>query len=738
MGRVGSSYAADFLHLGKTSASSPRPSRTSGFGNGDDSASGDAALVNHAHGRFRGQEQELCQGGASRACNGKKQHALGLCKSMAGPESALTILPPLAKDGSLCNADHVQVGHAGGWRNRHSWEDDSGFPGRSAYGALGCVPLRQPPPPLFLGVRLPPWCRSASPAAYPLSEDGLTSELMDFSRYLQLTPHEEVSRARLLDYVQACVEELWGPFKIGCEPGATARVILYGSYAFGLSLPSSDIDVALTFPAEEAEDAARGSAEEGRENRASAALRISARRQALHLERLRDLARQLRKSAAFSALEVEIHDQCRVPRIHLRGTTRGGVSCDITTSFVSARVACIVARQRLWLQDSPLAVFLVRITKAAVKQWGLNEVFSGGLASTALYCLVLRFLAQMEQLCQHAQVEENLSPPRYEEAATTSATAFLPSPPQASLPPLPELSIPHSARGSCEAPIPTFTSATWAGRGGDTLIAAAAVPSYVPSWAVERMKYSLGKSTSLRDVKEDNALGLSGKTACSLSQWGRVRSACQEDKEADDEVDGYTQAGLSLSSGATTTATTPTAYTSACALSSSASDSHEGGAASVSATAIGPAHVDPAAKSESELPSAQELTRLAQARYGASPGRLLLKLWRFLSDDAFVTGYQVADAFGDDLVWCNGGEGCGLNVGCAQLPLMSSLEQATFASTASSDLSAATFRLPELLSLFRHSSASLEDMLWYQRYPWRTAPTMLSTVFVDPRLPTAS
>ncbi|KAG5488820.1 hypothetical protein JIQ42_00437 [Leishmania sp. Namibia] len=310
---------------------------------------------------------------------------------MTGSESAFAIPQPLVKEGGLCGMDLVQAYHAGGRCNRHLWRDGSGCLSSSAYGLPVCVSLLRPPLPPFPGVRLPAWCRAASVAAYPLSEDGLTSERVDFSRYLQLTSHEVEARARLLNYVRACVAEMWGPCKTGSEPGTAAQVLLYGSYALGLSLPSSDIDLALTFPAEEEDDAARCSAEEGGGDCASGAPAFSKKRQALHLERLHDPAGQLRKSATCSTLEIEVYDQCRVPRIHLRDMTGGGVSCDITTSFVSVRVACSVARQRLWLQGSPLAGFLVRITKAAVRQWGLNEVFSGGLASTALYCLVLRF-----------------------------------------------------------------------------------------------------------------------------------------------------------------------------------------------------------------------------------------------------------------------------------------------------------------------------------------------------------
>lgn len=672
-------------------------------------------------------------------CDNQQQHAAGVWKLMTRSQSASTTPPPLVIGDGTGNEDRAQPPHTGVRWTKHSWGKGNNCPAGSAYESfVGALLHRPPPTPPFPGVRLPVWCRSVSATGYPLSEDGLTNELLDFFHYLQLTSQEEAARERLLGYVQACVAELWGPCKTGSEAERTAQVMLYGSYALGLSLPSSDIDLALTFPAEEEVDVATIAVEERSGDRALAASATSTKRHALHLERLHHLAQQLRNSATFPELEVEVYDQCRVPRIHLRDTTRGCVSCDISSSFVSARVARIVARQRLWLQDSPLAAFLVRVTKAAVKQWGLHEVFWGGVASTALYCLVLRFLAQLEQLCHHAQVEENLSPPCYEEAAIAHTATQLSSLPCASPLSSPQLSMPHPTSESFAAPAPVPAGTASTACGVNRLSAATAIPSYVPSWAVNSRKYDVSKSSFLCDMDKDNALCPIGVTAFSFSHWDTMANACDEDREADDEVDGYTQAGLTRSSGAATTATTPTSRTTASTPTAAASEAHEGGIATASAALAPPVNADSAALREGGFPSAEGLTRIARSRYGASPARLLLKLWRFLSADAFASGYQVADVFGDDTVWCDSGEENDSAALPKQLPLMTSLELATFAGMASTDLSAASFRISELQALFRYSSTSLENMLRYQRYPQRTVPTMLSTIFVDPRLLTSS
>lgn len=706
----------------------------------DAAAQGSSASPGRSQRRGRGRRHAAGHRGDRNAVDAAAERGIDdkaltqACQSTAAPPM---VPPPLAMDNSMRGSEFAGADACSGrqWRGQ-AWTSGPHAPvsfSSLCAGGRG-VPLACPPPP-FPDLRLPPWCRSGTPTAYPLSEDGLTQELVDFFHYLQLNAHESAARSRLLGRVQAAVGELWG------TTSGAARVLLYGSYALGLSLPASDIDLVLTFPAEEQLDDAEGDPFPA----------AAKRRQELHLERLR-------RTQEYPPVQVDVYDQCRVPRIHLRDAVYGGISCDINSSFTSARVARTVARQRLWLQDSPLAAFLVRLTKAAVKQWGLNEVFGGGVASTALYCLVLRFLAQLEQLHRRdAVAEENLSPPRYDEVAATAACA--PSPFSAS----PTSSATASPRESpvtrgpaaeesisTTAPAPPAAATT-------TVLSAVAVsgPAYVPSWALKSKKYGLSKSSSLAEVDkhdlaarrdgarlaESGSLRSGSLTACSLSRWESASSVDGVKATAvagaggdDDEVDRYTQAGLTHSSGAPTTATTPVSRTAASTpplLPPPSSPSLPFECAKSSGTAPG---LKPCL-------SAEELTRLAQARYGASPARLLLKLWRFLSSDIFLSGYQVADVFGDDAVWAD----CGVLGQAAadaapsltvQLPSTSSLELATFAGAPSADLSAASFRIPDLLALFRCTSTSLENMLRFQRYPRRDSPTMLSTIFVDPRTPT--
>ena len=638
-----------------------------------------------------------------------------------------------------------------------------------------------PPPPPFPAVPLPAWCRSSSAVAYPLSEDGLTNELVDFFHYTQLTSAETAARARLLRCVEASVDQMWNcPSSASAAAAAataageakkTAHVSLYGSYALDLSLPSSDIDLVLSFPAEEHEQEKGGDAASLEDAEAGR------RRQRLHLERLHDLAEHLRHRSGLS-LQVEVYDQCRVPRIYLRDTSGAdGVSCDINSSLTSDRVARIVSRQQRWLRDAPLAAFLVRVTKAAVKQWGLNEVFAGGLPSTALYCLVLRFLAQAEQLHQHTRSEkENLSPPRYDEA-TQSASSL-----GASMSCSPLSSTSPTTNGT-PGTLPSASLGTFAVSAPMSATTVASIQLYVPSWA-QRSKNNnteasqptartLAGERASKEKAEGSDSAASVSAACSLGEWqdsarlekssdsrmirsvdlcsGVVEEEAEDGNSDDAEVDALTQEALTCTSCATSTASvTPTTRTAAStpppppptrSSSSSSFSAHSPCdfdvlARAPTSTAAGAETntVNAAAASTGDFPSAEELTRMAQARYGVSPARLLLKLWRSLSSEAFLSGYQVADVFGDDTVWATS-ELAGFSGKSSALPGVAAMELATYASRSSTDLSAPSFRLPDLLALFRCSCASLDNMLRFQRYPRWTAPTLLSTIFVDPRTP---
>lgn len=64
----------------------------------------------------------------------------------------------------------------------------------------------------------------------------LHTEIDHFYKYMQPTPIEHALRKSVIDRVNSTAQQIW--------PNASA--ILFGSYASGLTLPNSDIDLKVT------------------------------------------------------------------------------------------------------------------------------------------------------------------------------------------------------------------------------------------------------------------------------------------------------------------------------------------------------------------------------------------------------------------------------------------------------------------------------------------------------------
>ncbi|RNF23787.1 non-canonical poly(A) polymerase PAP2 [Trypanosoma conorhini] len=210
----------------------------------------------------------------------------------------------------------------------------------------------------------PAWRKEGS---YSPTETGLTMEILDFVSYVSLNAEERLRREELITTVRRVVTELWG---------SAARLVVYGSYALDLSIPSSDVDLTILFDDDKSPVASAAHGDD--------AIGVQTRR----LRRRHQLAQRL-TSMGF---RVNVYDFCRVPVLKLSDSF-SGLSCDINVSEINA-VEQVVSRQREWLSSSAEARELILITKAALKQWGLNSLFHGGLSATALYMLVFRFLEQ--------------------------------------------------------------------------------------------------------------------------------------------------------------------------------------------------------------------------------------------------------------------------------------------------------------------------------------------------------
>jgi hypothetical protein len=231
-------------------------------------------------------------------------------------------------------------------------------------------------------------------APYAFTLSSLSDELHDFVEYVTLNADEQISRRDLIHEVEEAAFSLWGAT-------TQARVVVYGSYALGVSLPTSDVDMAVVFrplPELSSGSSAAKSATHGESN-------IAVMTMSTHdlLCRLHQLSKKLNESPL---LRCSVIEQCRVPVVHIEDTW-SGMSGDVSMSVPD--LDAVVSMQKAWLRNnSPLAKELIVVTKAALKQWGLNSSFTGGLSSTCVYLLVQRFLAEQEvlQTCKHNQATD--------------------------------------------------------------------------------------------------------------------------------------------------------------------------------------------------------------------------------------------------------------------------------------------------------------------------------------------
>ena len=173
---------------------------------------------------------------------------------------------------------------------------------------------------------------------------------------------------------------------------------LFGSQAAGLETSTSDMDVVLLSPTRFSDSLLP-------ERRSRETDKLA---KADKVGFLYELARTL-TPAPFA--RVKVIGDASVPII--KGTTGRGVRCDISVGSEGGLRSSDMMRRSLAsiAELRPLVVFL----KLLLKEKGLNEVFTGGLSSYAIFHLVLSFLYAQSSAPTAPQ------PPR---PASVSATAF--------------------------------------------------------------------------------------------------------------------------------------------------------------------------------------------------------------------------------------------------------------------------------------------------------------------------
>jgi non-canonical poly(A) RNA polymerase PAPD5/7 len=202
---------------------------------------------------------------------------------------------------------------------------------------------RAPPPPELSRV---PWLHALKGISSPFLR--LHQEIVEFSRFVAPSPEEETARRDSIARIQSVVQSIW--------PGATLEV--FGSFATGLYLPTSDLDAVILHSG--CTDIPSG---------------------------LKALANALTRRNL--AKNMQVISKARVPIIKFE-ETESGYSFDI--SFDVANGPEAASNVRALMDSLPPMRPLVTVIKVFLQQRELNEVYSGGLGSYAVLVMVASFL----------------------------------------------------------------------------------------------------------------------------------------------------------------------------------------------------------------------------------------------------------------------------------------------------------------------------------------------------------
>ncbi|KAI9704466.1 MAG: hypothetical protein M1820_005540 [Bogoriella megaspora] len=192
----------------------------------------------------------------------------------------------------------------------------------------------------------------------------LLYEIRDFYDYVKPREFENAMRKDLVHRVDACVQKTYN-----------ARVDCFGSYAAGLYLPTADMDmVALS----------------------DTFLQGGIKGLPMKFERqLVAFARDLEQDNLIKAGSRELIAKARVPLVKFIDTLTG-LRVDISFDNKSGTVA--LKTFNAWKNKYPAMPYIVYIIKQFLKMRGLNEVFSGGMSSFTVTCLVVSLLHHRDEI----------------------------------------------------------------------------------------------------------------------------------------------------------------------------------------------------------------------------------------------------------------------------------------------------------------------------------------------------
>ena len=182
----------------------------------------------------------------------------------------------------------------------------------------------------------------------------LHGEIVDFCRFLEPTEEEEKSRLAAVERVREAVMTIW----------PSSRFEVHGSFATKMYLPSSDVDAVIL------DSGAKSPA-------------VCLKALALYLARRGE------------ATNIQLISKARVPIVKFE-ETKSGVQFDVSFDVANGPASAEIVKRNT--RRFPALRPLTTVLKCFLSQRGLNEVYSGGIGSYALLCMIMTFLQLRESI----------------------------------------------------------------------------------------------------------------------------------------------------------------------------------------------------------------------------------------------------------------------------------------------------------------------------------------------------
>jgi len=182
----------------------------------------------------------------------------------------------------------------------------------------------------------------------------LHGEIVDFCRFLEPTEEEEKERIAAFERVKTAVLTIW----------PSARFEMHGSFATKMYLPSSDIDACV--------------------------LDSGAKSPVMCLKAL-----ALYLARRGEATKIQLITTAKVPIVKFE-ETKSKVQFDISFDVANGPASAEIVKKNT--RRFPALRPLTTVLKCFLAQRGLNEVYSGGIGSYALLCMIMTFLQLRESI----------------------------------------------------------------------------------------------------------------------------------------------------------------------------------------------------------------------------------------------------------------------------------------------------------------------------------------------------